>query len=130
MAATSDYRLPATELSVIVNSGLQPDFEVVPRTTQAILTQSVSMAVQVDTRLMLDRAYLIAKRSGAAFNVASIPPDFNAPSHGTFDPDYMKALFQTGYNLGNSPSPFSAAPPAYPAPPASQPQDPDKTGAN
>jgi predicted acylesterase/phospholipase RssA len=130
MAATSDYRLPATDLSIVVNSGLRPDFEVVPRTTQAILAQSVGMAVQVDTRLMLDRAYLVAKRSGANFKVASIPPSFNAPSRGTFDPDYMKALFQTGYDLGNSPSPFNSLPPAYPEAPASQPQDPDKTGAN
>lgn len=130
MAATSDYRLPATELSVVVNSGLQPEFEVVPRTTASILTQSVSMAVMGDTRLMLDRAYLVAKRSGARFNVASIPPSFNVPSHGTFDPDYMKALFQAGYDLANSASPFSAVPPAYPGAPASPQLDPDKTGAN
>ena len=57
MSATSDYRLPATQLYIVVNSGLQPDFEVVPRSTPSILAQSVGMAVQVDTRLMLDRAY-------------------------------------------------------------------------
>jgi predicted acylesterase/phospholipase RssA len=130
LAATSDYRLPATDISVVVNTGLQPDFEVVPRTTPAILAQSVGMAVKGDTRLMLDRAYLAAKRSGVNFKVASIPPSFNAPSRGTFDPDYMKKLFQTGYDLGHSPSPFSSVPPAYPEAPASQPQDPDKTGAN
>jgi predicted acylesterase/phospholipase RssA len=130
LAATSDFHLPATDISIVVNTGLQPDFEVVPRTTQSILAQSVSMAVKGDTRLMLDRAYLAAKRSGIAFKVASIPPSFNAPSRGTFDPDYMKKLFQTGYDLGNSPSPFNSVPPAYPEPPASQPQDPDKTGAN
>jgi predicted acylesterase/phospholipase RssA len=130
MAATSDYRLPATDVSVIVDSGLQPDFEVVPRTTESILGQTVDVAVKVDTRLMLDRAYLIAKRSGARFNVASIPPSFNTPSRGMFDPDYMKALFQVGYDLGKSSSAFSTVPPAYPGAPASQPQDPDKTGAN
>jgi predicted acylesterase/phospholipase RssA len=130
MAATSDYRLPATDLSIIVNSGLQPDFEVVPRTTESILGQTVDVAVKVDTRLMLDRAYLVAKRSGVGFNVATIPPSFNTPSRGMFDPDYMKALFQVGYDLGKSPSAFSTVPPAYPGAPASQPQGPDKTGAN
>ncbi len=34
MAATSDYRLPATELYIVVDSGLQPEFEVVPRSTR------------------------------------------------------------------------------------------------
>ena len=67
MAATSDYRLPATALYVLVDSGLQPDFDRVERTTAQILAQSVGMAVKVDTRLMLDRAYLAAKRSGIGF---------------------------------------------------------------
>jgi predicted acylesterase/phospholipase RssA len=130
LAATSDYRLPATELDIVVNTGLQPDFAVVQRSTEAILAQSVGMAVQVDTRYMIDRAYLAAKRSGIGFNVASVPPSFNVPSHGTFDPDYMRALFQTGYDLGKSATPFSTTPPPYPAAPVPQSQDPEKAGAN
>jgi hypothetical protein len=130
MAAMSDYRLPATELYILVDSGLQPDFQVAQRTTEAILAQTVGMAVKVDTHLMLDRAYLFAKRSGIGFNVASIPPDFSVPSRGAFDPDYMKALFQVGYDLGKSTSPFSAVPPAYPGAPTPPSQNPEKTGAN
>ncbi len=133
MAATADYRLPATALYVVADSGLQPDFQVVKRTTESILVQTVGMAVKVDTRLMLDRAYLVAKRSGVAFNVASVPPNFSAPSHGAFDPDYMRALFQVGYDQGKGATPFATAPPPYPAAPAapaSSPQHPEKTGAN
>ncbi len=135
MAATADYRLPASELYIFVDSSLQPDFQVVQRTTESILTQTVGMAVKVDTRLMLDRAYMVAKRSGVGFNVASIPPSFSVPSRGAFDPDYMRALFQAGYDQGKSDAPFANAPPPYPAPPvqASQPQSsqpPAKTGAN
>ncbi len=130
LAATSDYRLPATELYIVVNSGLQPDFEVVPRTIEGILSQTVDMAVKVDTRLMLDRAYIAAKRSGVGFNVAGIPASFNVKSRGTFDPDYMRALFQAGYDLGQSATPFAAVPPPDPGRPASPPQDPDKAGAS
>jgi predicted acylesterase/phospholipase RssA len=129
MAATSDFRLPATELYIVVDSGLRPDFQVVPRSIEGILSQSVDLAVKVDTRLMLDRAYIVAKRSGVLFNVASIPDSFNVPSRGTFDPDYMRALFQVGYDLGKSATPFAAVPPPYPGSPESPPQDPDKTGA-
>ena len=132
-AATSDYKLPATEFYVLVNTGLQPDFEPVKRSTASILTQSVGMAVKVDTRLMLDRAYLLAKRSGIPFNVASIPPDFSAPSRGAFDPDYMRALFQAGVEQGKSATPFASVPPPYPAAPAQPPQSSqhtEKTGAN
>ena len=90
MAATADYRLPATQLDIVVDSGLQPDFAVVKRSTEAILAQSVGMAVKVDTRLMLDRAHAVAKRSGIGYNVASIPPSFSVPSRGAFDPNYMR----------------------------------------
>jgi predicted acylesterase/phospholipase RssA len=130
MAATSDYRLPATALYIVINTGLQPDFQVVTRSTPSILTTAVGAAVKVDTRLMIDRAYLAAKRSGVDFNVASIPAGFNAPSRGPFDPDYMTALFQLGESLGKSATPFGSAPPPYPGPPALPVQDPQKTGAN
>ena len=57
MASNSGYRIPATQLYIVVNSGLQPTFAVVDRSTPAILAQTVGMAVKVDMRLMLDRAY-------------------------------------------------------------------------
>ena len=130
MAATSDYRLPATALYVVINTGLQPGFQIVPRSTPSILTGTVGAAVKVDTRLMIDRAYLAAKRSGVDFNIASIPATFNAPSRGPFDPDYMSALFQLGENLGKSATPFGNAPPPYPGPPTVPSTDTAKTGAN
>jgi len=130
MAATADYRLPATALYVVINTGLQPGFQVVPRSTASILTGTVGAAVKVDTRLMIDRAYLAAKRSGVDFNIASIPAGFNAPSRGPFDPDYMTALFQLGEAQGKSATPFANEPPAYPGRPTAEPTDTAKTGAN
>jgi len=130
MAATSDYRLPATALYVVINSGLQPGFQIVSRSTASILTGTVGAAVKVDTRLMIDRAYLAAKRSGVDFNIASIPAGFNAPSRGPFDPDYMSALFQLGETQGKSATPFANEPPAYPGRPIAEPTDTAKTGAN
>jgi predicted acylesterase/phospholipase RssA len=120
MESNSGYKIPATELYVVVNSGLQPDFQVVERSTPTILAQSVGMAVKTDIRLMLDRAFIAAKNSGIGFNVASIPANFNAPSRGAFDPDYMKALFQTGYDLGKSGNAFANEPPSFPGSAASQ----------
>jgi hypothetical protein len=129
LESTSDTKIPATALYIIINSGLQADFEVVERTTPTILSQSVSMAIKADLRNLLDRAYIFAKHSGIGFNVATIPPDFSAPSRGAFDPNYMKALFDVGYNLGKSAKPFATAPPPYPGAPANVPNDP-QPGAN
>jgi Patatin-like phospholipase len=130
MESSSDYRLPATELYIVVNSGLERDFKVVERFAPSILTQAVSAAVKVDTRLMLDRALIVAKRSGAPFNVATIPASFSAPSKGPFDPGYMGPLFQAGYDLGKSQSPFKTQPPPYPTQAVSPSNHVEKTGAN
>jgi hypothetical protein len=121
MASNSGYKIPATALYVVVNSSLQRDFAVVDPSTPQILGQTVSMAVMVDLRLMLDRAFVVAKNSGIGFNVAAIPANFFAPSRGPFDPQYMNALFNAGYDLGKSATPFAAAPPPYTDQPASDP---------
>jgi hypothetical protein len=120
----------AFELYIVVNSGMQPYFQVRQRSTPTILMQAVGMMVQTDIRRMLDRVYVAAKRAGVVFNVATIPEDFDKPSHGAFDPDYMKALFQTGYDLGNSVAPFRNQPPPYPTYLAPQSRDLKQSGAN
>lgn len=130
LASTSSYRLPATQLYIVINTGLDPSFKVIDRFAPSILTQAIGMAVPVDTRLMIDRVYVAAKRSGVEFNVAAIPESFNAPSRGAFDPKYMKALFQTGYEKGQSANAFSPEPPAYATGPARQPDRIERTGAN
>ena len=118
MQSTSSYKIPADALYIVVNSSLAPEFQVVERSTPTILAQTVSMAIKADLRVLLDRAYVAAKNSGIGFNVATIPPSFNAPSRGAFDPDYMKALFNVGYDQGKSENPFAAEPPVFPGSPA------------
>ena len=118
MQSTTSYKIPADALYIVVNSSLTPEFQVVERSTPTILAQTVSMAIKADLRVLLDRAYVAAKNSGIGFNVATIPPSFNAPSRGAFDPDYMKALFNVGYDQGKSENPFAAEPPVFPGSPA------------
>ena len=122
LASTSTDRIPASQLYIVVNSALQPDFQVVDRSTPIILSQAVGMAVQVDLRLMLDRTFVAAKNAGVGFNAATIPADFNAPSRGPFDPNYMKALFDVGFAQGKSAAAFATTPPPYPGPPATDPK--------
>jgi predicted acylesterase/phospholipase RssA len=129
LAPTSDYKIPATQIYAVINTGLQPEFQVVDRNAASILTATVSAAVENDTRLMIDRVYVAAKRNEIGFNVASIPADFNAPSRGPFDPIYMGALYQVGENLGKSATPFANQPPAYPGSPMLKSQESGKTGA-
>ena len=64
LASTSTDRIPASQLYIVVNSALQPDFQVVDRSTPIILSQAVGMAVQVDLRLMLDRTLCRGQKFG------------------------------------------------------------------
>lgn len=130
MATTSDYRLPATALYIVVNTGLERDFKVVDRFAPSILGQAVGAAVKVDTRLMITLSYAVAKRGGVPFNVATIPASFDAPSRGSFDSKYMGVLFQTGYDQGKSENAFSSEPPPYPSGVSRPPSHIEKTGAN
>ncbi len=130
MQSTSQYHLPATKLYIVVNTGMQRDFKVIDRFAPTILTQSIGMAVPMDTGLMIDRAYIVAKRSGADFNIASIPASFNVAAKGPFDPDYMKALYQVGYEQGQSATAFSPEPPPLPSGPKPHPSHIEKTGAS
>ena len=72
---------------------------------------------------MLDRTFVAAKNSGIGFNVATIPASFNVPSRGAFDPDYMKALFDVGFQPGQERRPRSPRTAAFPGRPRSQPND-------
>jgi len=128
MDSSSGYRIPATQLYIVVNSRLGRDFQVVQRSTPLILSQAVGMAVDVDLRLMLDRTFVASKNSGIGFNVATIPQDFNAPSRGPFDPQYMRALFDAGYDQGKGAAAFATAPPPYPGASAVESSDIGKPG--
>jgi predicted acylesterase/phospholipase RssA len=130
MESASGYRIPATQLYIVVNSSLEPEFAVVERSTPMILTQAVGMAVKFDLRLMLDRTFVAAKNSGIGFNVATIPQNFSAPSRGAFDPAYMRALFSAGYDQGKSANPFGTAPPPFAGRSADESNDAEKAGAN
>ncbi len=114
LQSNSGYKIPATQLYIVINADLKPDFQVVEPSTPSILTQSVGMAVDTDLRLMLDRVFVAAKNSGIGFNVATIPQSFSAPSRGAFDPHYMQALFAAGFDQGKGDNAFAAVPPPYP----------------
>jgi hypothetical protein len=128
LAPTSDWKLPATELDIVVNTSLVRDFQVVERFVPNILTQSVGGAVKVDTRLMLDLAQVLARKSGVAFNIATIPYSFNMPSRGAFDSAYMNALYQLGFEQGKGTAAFASQLPPDPGAPPSHPSRIEKTG--
>ena len=123
MASTSTDRIPASQLYIVVNSALQPDFQVVDRSTPSILAQTVGMAVKVDLRLMLDRTYVAAKNAASALTPPPFRRDFNAPSRGPFDPELHEGVVRRRLRRRAKAPPHSpTTPPPYPGPPATDTQ--------
>ncbi len=114
LVSTGTARLPASDIYVVVNMKLDPDFHVTDRNTLAILGRTVSTAIRFITRNAIDRLYAAAQRRGIGFHLSFIDAGFSAPARGPFDPDYMKALYQAGFDKGRGPQPFVGEPPESP----------------
>jgi hypothetical protein len=64
-----------------------------PQQTAVVLGRSISLALQAGLRIELLLTLEAAQKQGWGLKVAQIDPEFQHPSRGAFDPDYMKALF-------------------------------------
>ena len=89
-------------LYVITNAKTKPTPKIVESNTFAIAGRSIETLIRQQTEGDLIKLYLRAKENKIAFNLASIPVSFNAKSEEAFDPNYMKALFDTGFSLGKA----------------------------
>jgi hypothetical protein len=86
-------------LYVIRNARLDPDWAEVARRTYSIAGRAISSLIQTQGVGDLYKIYTTAQRDGIAYNLAYIPKAFNAPHKEDFDTEYMRKLFQTGYDL-------------------------------
>ncbi len=86
-------------LYVIRNARLDPDWAEVERRTYSIAGRAISSLIQTQGVGDLYKIYTTAQRDGMDYNLAYIPKTFNAPHKEDFDTEYMRKLFQTGYDL-------------------------------
>jgi hypothetical protein len=96
----SSRRLPMSQLYVILNGKVTPEFYAPPRTTATILGRSISLALQMGARMDLLLFHQAARRDGVDFNLTLVEANFDNKARGAFDPDYMKALFDRGFEQG------------------------------
>jgi hypothetical protein len=80
-----------------VNGKLAPEFDVTPPETLAVLGRAFSAAVKTGARVEIAHLFATAQRDALDVKVAHISESFDHRSRGLFDPDYMKALFDFGF---------------------------------
>jgi hypothetical protein len=96
----SNERLPMSQLYILLNGMVRSEFYMPARTTSTILGRSISLALKMGARMDLVLFYNAARRDGVDFNLAYVDSGFTMPARGAFDPDYMKALFERGFEQG------------------------------
>jgi len=106
------------KLYVIRNARLDPDWAQVERQTFSIAGRSVSSLIQTQGIGDIYRIYATAQRDSVDFNLTFIPPTFNAPHKEEFDNEYMRKLYDVGYEFAAKGTPWVKVPPGFVAPTA------------
>ncbi|MHC4350749.1 MAG: patatin-like phospholipase family protein [Planctomycetota bacterium] len=101
---------------VIRNSRLKPHWEEVEPKVFSIVGRSVSALIRSQGVGDLYQIYLGALRDKIDFNLAYIPDDFDLTPREAFDPEYMQALFDVGFEMARSGYPWEKQPPDFELP--------------
>lgn len=107
-------------LYVIRNARLDPQWAAVNRQTLSIAGRATSALIQTQGIGDLYRIYSVSQRDDVDFNLASMPSTFDMQLRFAFDPQYMRALFQVGYDLGKAGYHWAKVPPGYGGPSEAQ----------
>lgn len=98
---------------VIRNARLDPEWAQVERRTMSIAGRAISSLIHTQGIGDLYRIYLTSQRDGVDYNLAAIPASFTVPHREDFDTEFMRALFQTGYEMAAKGYPWAKVPPGY-----------------
>jgi Patatin-like phospholipase len=98
---------------VIRNGRLTRPEESVRLQTVAIAKEALSTMIASSGVNDTYRMFLLTRRDGVDFHLASINDDFDVPYKGPFDKGYMQTLFEYGYQKGRAGYPWQKAPPGY-----------------
>lgn len=100
---------------LIRNARLDREWMSVPRRTLPIARRAIGSLIHANGVGDLFRIYLTSRRDNVEFNLAYIPGSFTAARTEEFDPVYMKALFEVGFEMASAPGgfPWDTSPPGW-----------------
>ena len=113
LSANSTSRLPLSQLYVLVNSKLGPEFKMPERNIPGVLGRSIGVALTAALRAEVMLIYVGAQRHGIALRIAHVDPAFDHPSRGPFDGKYMQALYEVGVAAGKKGAAFGDTLPEF-----------------
>ena len=96
---------------VIRNGNLHPVWSEVKPKILPVALSSIDTLIRTQGIGDLYRIYLGAKRDGITYRLAYIPSDFDLEAEEEFDPKYMRALFDLGYEMARDGYDWETSPP-------------------
>jgi predicted patatin/cPLA2 family phospholipase len=112
--AARDVGLTGEQTIYVIRNGyLNAHWSEVDLGLGSILISSLDTIIRTQGLGDLYRIYLGAVRDEAGFKLAYIPDDFDAKSNELFDPEYMKALFEFGYEQARNGYDWASSPPGF-----------------
>lgn len=100
-----------TNLYVIVNLDLDPQWQAVNSSAFAIAGRSISTLIKEKTVGDLYKLYAFSRRNNVRFKLATVPASFDMKPKEPFDRAYMTALFNAGEALGRKGYRWVGSPP-------------------
>ena len=87
---------------MIRNGKVTPEFSKVKPRLKAIFVRSVGSLIKNQGIGDLYRMYALAQRDNIAFNATWVPESFTMKETTPFEPEFMRALFELGYEEGRA----------------------------
>jgi predicted acylesterase/phospholipase RssA len=101
------------DVYVVRNAALDPTYEPVKPALVPIAGRSISSLIRTQGIGDMYRIYLTTKRDGLDYHLTYIPPDFKVKSKEPFDLNYMRQLYDVGYEQGRSGKAWRKSPPGF-----------------
>jgi predicted acylesterase/phospholipase RssA len=97
---------------ILVNNTVEREFQLVPNHTIDIAARASASVTKMQTRSILYETFDFARRNNFGFNLTYIDRSLPPPSLSGFETNYMRALYQYGYDKAKSGDFWAKAPPS------------------
>lgn len=102
---------PIRKLYLVKNGKLNPETKVVEAKTLTIASRAISTLIKSQQWGEIYRIWRLARDDKADFNLIAVPASFNREAKEIVDPEYQKAMWETGFEMGSSGIPWMKQPP-------------------
>jgi hypothetical protein len=96
----------------LINNTVERDFQLVPNSTIDIAARASASVTKTQTRSILYQTFDFARRNNFGFNLTYIDKSAQSPSLSGFETNYMRALYQYGYDKAKGGGFWAKAPPS------------------